>query len=86
MSGTITTGNLILTKNTANQDAFDRLRVSEPVTLFELNQTKGKLPSIVDEYIIGGATSIAHLDNSYIEMSIAQGTTGKCIRHQENQN
>jgi hypothetical protein len=80
MSGTITTGNLILTKNTANQDAFDRLRVSEPVTLFELNQTKGKLPSIVDEYIIGGATSIAHLDNSYIEMSIAQGTTGKCIR------
>ncbi len=80
MSGTITTGKLILTKTTANQDAFDRLRVSEPFTLFEINHTKGKNPMQIDEILAGGATSNPITDYSYIQMAIDTGTTGKCIR------
>jgi len=81
MSGTITAGKLVLTTPTTNTDAFDRMRVSLPNTLFELNHGNGKLPFLIDEYITGvGATSISHLDNSYIEMSLAPGTTGKVIR------
>ena len=41
MSGTLTTGKLVLTNTQSNQDAFDRLRVSSPNTLFELHQIQG---------------------------------------------
>jgi hypothetical protein len=81
MSGTLTTGQLILTVPTTNTDAFDRMRISLPNTLFELNHGNGKLPFLIDEYISGaGATSIFHPNNSYIEMSLAPGATGKVIR------
>jgi hypothetical protein len=36
-NGTLTTGKLVLTDTQANTDAFDRFRVSEPTTLYELN-------------------------------------------------
>lgn len=81
MSGTLTAGKLVLTTPTTNTDAFDRMRISFPNTLFELNHSSGKLPFLIDELVTGvGATSIAHIDNSYIEMSLAPGTTGKVIR------
>ena len=81
MSGTLKTGKLILTQTTSNNDAFDRLRVSEPSTLFEINHSIGKLPFLIDEYISGaGATSIAILDNSYIAMRTTAGSTGCMIR------
>lgn len=81
MSGTLTAGQLVLTTPTSNNDAFDRMRISLPNTLFELNHGNGKLPFLVDELIVGsGATSISHINNSYIEMSLAPGATGKVIR------
>ena len=77
MSGILTTGKLVLTDTTSNNDAFDRLRISEPETLFEINHTIGKLPFVIDESIAGaGATSIPHLDNSYIEMGITASGSG----------
>ena len=83
MSGTLTTGKLILTNTQSNQDAFDRLRVSNPFTLFEITHQIGKTPIIVDEIVSGaGATSNYIANNSYIQMGVtgAPGATGKVIR------
>ncbi len=77
MSGVLTVGKIILTDTTSNNDAFDRLRISEPETLFEINATTGKLPFLIDEIISGaGATSNAILDNSYIQMGITGNGDG----------
>jgi hypothetical protein len=51
MSGFLTTGKLVLTNTQGNQDAFDRLRVCNPLTLFEINHTIGKVPFLVDEIV-----------------------------------
>jgi hypothetical protein len=82
MSGTITTGQLILTIPTSNQDAFDRLRVSEPETIFELSHTSGKHPFLVDEIVSAtGATSNYISSNSYVQMALNNaGATGKVVR------
>ena len=83
MSGILTTGKLVLTNTQGNQDAFDRLRVSNPSTLFEYNASIGKLPFLVEEILSGaGATSNAILANSYIQMGVtgSAGATGKVIR------
>ena len=81
MSGTLTTGKLILTQTTSNNDAFDRLRVSNPSTLFEINHSVGKLPFLIDEFTSGsGTTSVAILENSYIAMRTSAGFTGSMIR------
>jgi hypothetical protein len=77
MSGVLTVGKIILTDTTSNNDAFDRLRISEPETLFEINATTGKLPFLIDEIISGaGATSNAILANSYIQMGITGNGDG----------
>ncbi len=81
MSGSLTTGKLVLTNTQGNQDAFDRLRVCNPVTLFEINHSIGKNPFLIDEIISGsGTTSNAIINNSYVQMAIAAGSTGKVIR------
>jgi hypothetical protein len=81
MSGFLTTGKLVLTNTQGNQDAFDRLRVCNPVTIFEINHSIGKNTFLVDEIVSGsGATSKEHIDNSYIEMAISAGSTGKVVR------
>lgn len=81
MSGELTLGKLVLTNTTSNQDAFDRLRVSLPETLIELNHTLGKMPFYVDEIISGaGATSIPILENSYIKLGVNTGATGHVVR------
>ena len=77
MSGTLTVGKIILTETTSNNDAFDRLRISEPETMFEFNHTMGKMPFIIDEIISGaGATSTAHLTNAYISMGLNNSGDG----------
>ncbi len=81
MSGQLTTGKLVLTNTTSNQDAFDRLRVSQPETLIEVNHTLGKMPFLVDEIISGtGATSVNITNESYIKMGVNTGATGHVIR------
>ena len=80
MSGTLKTGKLILTKTTSNNDAFDRLRVSNPSTLFEINHCIGKLPFLIDEVITGSGASTAVLDNSYIAMTTTALSASKVIR------
>ncbi len=54
----------------SNSDAFGRLRVSNPYTLFEFNSIFGKQPYLIDEYISGSATSDENSD-SYIEMTVS---------------
>ncbi len=71
MSTLLNNQKTILTNNTSNQDAFDRLRTSRPHTLFEINATTGKLPYLVDEIVTGTAVSTANINNSYIQMSVS---------------
>jgi hypothetical protein len=82
MSGTLTIGDLILTTSTANNDAFDRLRVSEPETIFDLTHTSGKMNYMIDEFVSAtGATSNHISNNSYVQMALTDaGVTGKVIR------
>ncbi len=78
--GTLTVGKLVLTNTTSNQDAYDRLRVSNPVTVYE-NLSVGagaKNPLLIDELIDSPATSVANA-NSYIAMTVTN-TGGRVVR------
>lgn len=60
-------------------DAFDRLRVSEPNTLFESTSIFNKNITIT-EFISGSGSSILHPTDSYIEMTVADSGVGKVVR------
>jgi len=60
-------------------DAFDRLRVSEPNTLFETNSIFNKNVNI-DEITSGSGTSTLQTNDSYIKMTVADTGIGKVIR------
>jgi hypothetical protein len=78
--GTITTGKLVLTNTTGNQDAFDRLRVSNPTTLFELHHVFGKMPKRIDELTSGSGASTHNSTNSYVQMAVTDSGVGKVVR------
>lgn len=52
-----------------NVDAFGRLRVSNPYTLFEFNQINGLNPLLIDSQTTGSGTQTHSLD-SYVQMSV----------------
>ena len=79
MSGTLTIGSLVLTTPTSNRDAFDRLRISQPSTLFEVEHTLGLNPYLVDEFKSGTGASNHISTGSYIQMTVGGGV-GKVIR------
>ncbi len=82
MSGTITTGKIILTQTTSNTDAFDRLRISNVETLCDVNHIYSKNSFEINEYISAtGATSNHISTNSYVQMALTNGgVTGKVVR------
>lgn len=79
MSGTLKVGSLVLTKSTSNRDAFDRLRISQPSTLIEVEHTLGLNPYLVDEYKSGTGTSTHISADSYVQMTVGGGV-GKVVR------
>lgn len=64
--GTLTTGKLVLTNTTGNQDAFDRLRVSNPTTLFEIHHVFDKMSRLMDELTSSSGASNHVAANSYV--------------------
>ena len=80
MAGTLTSGKLILTDTNGNADAFDRLRVSTPKTLFEIHHIFGKEPRVVDELTSGTGTSTHNSSNAYVAMATNASGAGKVIR------
>lgn len=62
-----------------NNDAFGRMRISNPYTLFDFTSVFGKEPLYIDEEISGGATSI-HNEGSYIEMSVNESDGARVVR------
>jgi hypothetical protein len=73
-SGTVAISNVTLSGDLgvlSNADAFDRLRVSNPFTLFEFTSTLGKQSDIIDEQISGSGTSTAITGDSYISMQVS---------------
>jgi hypothetical protein len=75
MSGTVTAGQLILTDAKYNGDGFGRIRVSEPVTLFDLYHIYDKVPDRIEELVSGSFDST----NSCVTMELGV-TTGKVVR------
>ncbi len=72
-SGNVTISNVTLSGDLgvlANDDAFGRLRVSMPYTLYEFTSILGKQPDIIDEDISGSATSTEMPGLSYIAMAV----------------
>ncbi len=63
-------------------DAYDRLRVSNPITLFESNSIFDKDPSNFEETLTGASTS-THNANSYIKM-VVLGAGDSVIRQSYN--
>jgi hypothetical protein len=55
-------------------DAFGRLRVSNPVTLFDNKLRYGKSSTLFSEVLQGGATSVHDVNNSCVDMGVT--TTG----------
>lgn len=77
ISGQTVTANLNTTDGLG--DAFSRLRVSNPYTLFEFNSITGKNPTIIDEQVTGAASSTDICGDSYINMAVT-GAGGSVIR------
>jgi hypothetical protein len=63
-----------------NDDAFGRLRVSEPYSLFDFTSIFGKDPLNFDEEISGDEASSTHNEGSYIEMSVNSSNGASVIR------
>ena len=58
-------------------DGFGRLRVSNPVTLFDFNSVFGKQPNLFQELPDGSAT---HDLDSYVSMPVTSGGTERIVR------
>jgi hypothetical protein len=54
-----------------NVDAFGRLRVSNPYTLFEFNQINGLNPLLIDVSLNGVGASQSHSLDSYVQMTVS---------------
>lgn len=75
------TGDLTVTQEPTSLDAFGRLRVSTPETLFSYMPTSGKHnEDLWNEDIIGGATSTLETDKNAIKLSVGTASGDKAIR------
>ena len=62
-------------------DAFDRVRVSNPQTIFNSKQLWDKAPEIYDEDTTGAGTTSAHTaNNSCVNMAVSATTAGSITR------
>lgn len=66
--------------DTPSIDAFDRLRVSEPYTIFDSKQLYDKQPLFYDEDIGGSATSVHSTTNASVTMTVTASATDYVIR------
>ena len=88
ISGDVTIGNTVTTEISGtpkvaldeyNDDAFGRLRVSNPYTLYDYTSVFGKDPLKIDEEISGDA-SATHFPESFIEMSVGAENGARVVR------
>jgi len=66
--------------DTPSIDAFDRLRVSEPFTIFDSKQLHDKQPLLWDEVLGGTATSVHTPADAAVTLSVAADSTDYAIR------
>jgi hypothetical protein len=71
--------------DTPSIDAFDRLRVSEPFTIFDSKQLHDKQPLFWDETTGGSATSTHDSANACVEMVVTASATDYVIRQTKQQ-
>jgi len=57
--------------NVGSQDAFARLRVSDPITLFDVSHQYDKQPLLVEEVLTGGGTATHNADQSCVDMVVS---------------
>lgn len=66
--------------DTPSIDAFDRLRVSEPYTIFDSKQLYDKQPLFYDERLGGSATSTHSTINAAVTMAVTASASDYAIR------
>ncbi|MGZ5551463.1 MAG: hypothetical protein ACXWE7_11830, partial [Nitrososphaeraceae archaeon] len=76
---TRTTGKLVLTNQTSNQDAFDRLRISDVSSLIDIAPDFGKNPMRVDELTTGSGAVVENIGVSTVSLNVGP-TVGNVIR------
>lgn len=66
--------------DTPSIDAFDRLRISEPFTIFDSKQLHDKQPLFWDESIGGSATSTHNVADANVSMTVTASASDYVIR------
>ena len=66
----VVAGGTVDITSASNSDAFGRLRVSNPYTLFEFTSILGNQPDIIDEETYGSGATTAISGSSYIAMTV----------------
>lgn len=66
--------------DTPSIDPFDRLRVSNPYTLFDSKQIHDKQPLFWDEIISGSSTSVHSVSNACTKMTVTDSAVDHVIR------
>jgi hypothetical protein len=66
--------------DTPSIDAFDRLRVSNPYTLFDSKQLHDKQPLFWDEQLLGSATSTHSTSDARVRMAVTADSGDSVIR------
>lgn len=61
-------------------DAFGRLRIADPVTLFDSQLQYDKQPLLWDEKIVGSATSVHQTNESAVNMTVTTASGDSVIR------
>jgi len=70
----------LVTRPIQNTDAFGRLRVSEPATLFDSQFQYDKLPFTWDEAVVGSGTSTHDADGSFVSMDTTTANSDSVVR------
>jgi len=80
MSGILTTGKLVLTNTTSNQDAFDRLRVSQTYTMYDVATIYDSSPHRLDTFVNGTGAVTHDSKTGVITLSANASTNAVAIQ------
>lgn len=79
ISGRSSSGQAIVFDDSANLDSFNRLRVTEPLTLFDSKLLHDKAPLFWDEQILGGTSTHSPVE-AHVNMAVTASAGNFVIR------
>ncbi len=80
ITGPVTVTGVVDITSASNSDAFGRLRVSNPYTLFEFSSIAGLNTALIDTAATGAGATATHTGASYTELSVPAISGASVIR------